>query len=522
MFRSLIAFTALVLAGVAPALAQQLPNNVHTAQGEVSGVWVGPAGSHEVGSYKGLPFAAPPVGELRWAPPAPAKPWKGVRKADAYGPACPQPSREDGGGGGRAGTQSEDCLTLNIWTPTVWAPAGKKPSPLPVMVWIHGGAHRVGSGSFPIYDGTEMARQGVILVTINYRLGLLGYFAHPALTAAAKPGEPLGNYGTMDQIAALQWVHDNIASFGGDPKNVTVFGESAGGSAVIYLLANPHAKGLFAKAIVESGGGLQRPKGLAEIEKLGVTQAAAIGLPANATLAQMRAKSPEDWIKAQGALLAGGLGFGPFIDGRLITEAPSEAFSSGRAADVPLIIGANSNEASVMATLGARPGAIRLIMGRQMEPFQKLYGAVPEDEFVRQAMGDITFVAPSRWIAQQEAKGAPSFLYYFSYVTERRRGSIPGASHGTEIPYVFKTWGLTPQIAAMVTDADKAMSNTMSACWVAFAKTGQPACDGAPAWPAYDPAKDELMEFAPKITVHKPEKAAAFDMIVAQYAKAPR
>jgi para-nitrobenzyl esterase len=235
----------------------------------------------------------------------------------------------------------------------------------------------------------------------------------------------------------------------------------------------------------------------------------------------MRAKSPADWIKAQGALQGAGLGFGPFIDGRLITEAPSEAFSSGRAADVPLIIGANSNEASVLAVLGVKPGAVRLIMGRQMDAFQKLYGAVSETEFARQAMGDITFVAPSRWIAGAAAKGAPSFLYYFSYVTERRRGTVAGANHGTEIPYVFKTWN-TPALAAMISDADKKFSATMSACWVAFAKTGQPACDGAPAWPAYDPAKDELMEFAPTISVHKPEKAAAFDMIVAQYAKVGR
>ncbi len=324
MMRSLLAGFAAAWLALAPAHAQ----TVKTKSGDVAG-----ATANGLSVWKGIPFAAPPVGDLRWKAPQPIS-WSGVKQATTFGAACPQPERGDGGVGAPA-TQDEDCLTLNVF-----APAGAKN--LPVMVWIHGGAFRLGFSSSPLYDGAELNKQGVILVTVNYRLGLLGFFAHPELTREAKPGDPIGNYGLMDQIAALQWVQDNIAAFGGDPKNVTAFGESAGGSSMIYLLANPKAKGLFSKAIVESGGGLQRPVDLAATEKRGVEAAANIGLDAKATLAGMRAKPATDWITAQGGL-QGGLGFGPFIDGRFVTEAPWQAFRDGRAIDVPLLVGFNSN-----------------------------------------------------------------------------------------------------------------------------------------------------------------------------------
>jgi para-nitrobenzyl esterase len=503
MFRlTLAALGAALLLALAPVAASQ---TAKTKSGDVSGVSAGNAVS-----FKGIPFAAPPIGDLRWKPPQPAASWTGVRKAETYGAACPQPNRDDGGGGGRADVQNEDCLTLNVW-----APAAAKD--LPVMVWIHGGAHRLGSGSFPIYDGSELAKQGVVLVTINYRLGLLGYFAHPALTAAAAPNEPLGNYGLMDQIAALQWVQDNIAGFGGDPKNVTVFGESAGGASTVYLLTQPKAKGLFAKAIVESGGGLQRPVALKDNEQRGVASAANIGLGPSATLAEMKAKTAQDWITAQGAL-QGGLGFGPFIDGRLVTEAPWQAFRDGRAIDVPLIIGANSNEASVLATLGVPTTALAAAAGQRLAEFRKLYGeATPEAEFSRQAMGDVVFVAPSRWVAGAAAPGAPSWLYYFSYVASARRSAVPGAAHGSEIPYIFKSWTNMPVLARMVSAEDRKVSDVMSSCWVAFARTGKPSCSGAPDWPAYDPKTDQQMEFGAAIKVGKPPRAAAFDLLLEQF-----
>ena len=502
-----VAVAALTLALMSSAVRAQDSRVVTTSEGAVGGVE-----RSGVTSYLGIPFAAPPVGDLRWRPPQPPARRSSELRATAYGAACPQPDREDGGGVGRLATQSEDCLTLNIWVPHTTSAA----APRPVMVWIHGGAHRLGSGSAPLYDGTELARQGVVLVTINYRLGLLGYFAHPTISPNAAAGEDLGNYGVMDQIAALTWVRRNIAAFGGNPANVTVFGESAGAADIIYLLSLPKAKGLFAKAIVESGGGLQRPTGIAEQEKRGVAYAAAIGLAADATLGDLKAKSANDWITAQGGL-QGGLGFGPFVDGRLITEAPWAAFRDGRAHDVPLLIGANSNEASVLTTLGVPAAALSLALGNRLQAFRALYGeSLAEDEFRRQAMGDVVFVAPSRWVAAQAATGAPSFLYYFSYVASARRGKVPGASHGSEIPYVFKTWAGTA-LAKFMSDQDRALSNTMSACWIAFATRGTPACAGAPQWPAYTAARDEQMEFGEVIAVRQPPRRAAFDLYVAQF-----
>lgn len=498
---------AIAAAAMPTAAAAQQPPIVEVEQGRLSGLV-----SDGISSFKGVPFAAAPVGPLRWRPPQAPPHWSGVRAAQEYGPACPQPDRPDGGGVGRFANQSEDCLTLNIW-----APAGtSQGAGLPVMVWLHGGAHRLGAGSARLYDGSELARQGVVLVTVNYRLGLLGYFAHPALTASAGAGEPLGNYGLMDQLAALQWVQANIARFGGDPSNVTVFGESAGAADTIYLLANPNARGLFAKAIVQSGGGLQRAQSLSTQEEAGVRYAAAIGFGASATLEQLRAAPATRWVEAQGGL-RGGLGFGPFVDGRLVTEAPWVTFRDGRENDVPLLIGANSDEGSVLATLGVPDAALELALGERVADLRALFPpTLAEQAFRRQAMGDAVFVAPARWIAQQAADGAPSYLYHFSYVATRRRGSVPGAGHATEIPYVFQTWTGTP-LEALISAQDRALSQTISACWVSFARTGAPACAGAPAWPAYDPQSDLGMEFGEQIVVRRPERARAYDMMVEQF-----
>jgi para-nitrobenzyl esterase len=507
----LLALLVLSVSSAHPAQLAQAGERprAKTAGGELEGVNV-----DGVRVFRGIPFAAPPVGELRWQPPRPPASWNGVRQAETYGAACPQPAREDGGGVGRMPVQSEDCLTLNVWAPERATPT----TPLPVMVWIHGGAHRLGSGIAALYDGSELAKQGVVVVTLNYRLGLLGFFAHPAVTAAAAPDEPLGNYGILDQIAALEWVRTNIGAFGGDARNVTVFGESAGAADILYLLTIPRAKGLFAKAIVESGGGLQRPLDLAGQERKGLEYAAAIGLAAEASLDELRAKTPEDWIAAQGGL-RGGLGFGPFVDGRLVKEPPWVAFRDDRAHDVPLIVGANSNEASVLTTLGVSPAALELAAGERLAELRAAYGEdTPEEEFRRQAMGDAVFVAPSRWLAEQAADGAPSYLYYFSYVASRRRGTVPGAAHGSEIPYVFKTWSGTA-LARLLDDQDRQMSDTMSACWVAFAKQGAPSCAGAPRWPAYTAENDLQMEFGEQISVRQIERAAAFDLLVEQFLK---
>lgn len=499
-----LAGLALALSALAfPALAAPPQATIDT--GQLAG-----ASNGNIRVFKNIPFAAPPVGNLRWRPPQRPASWSGVRDATAYGAACPQPDRPDGAGGGRADRQSEDCLTLNVW-----APANARN--MPVMVWIHGGANRLGSGAFPVYDGSALARQGVIVVTINYRLGLLGFFDHPALAAEDGQGEAFGNYGLMDQIAALEWVKRNIAAFGGDPANVTAFGESAGGSNLIYLITSPAARGLFSKVIIESGGGTQNPQGVEETRAAGLAAAGRIGLGPNATAADLRAVPAERWNEAAGAFNA--LGFGPFIDGRIVVEAPWQAFESGRAMDIPMIIGANSNEASVLATFGAGPGAVFAFAGLKMPQLRAAYGAPPlsDNEFYRQVLGDATFVAPARWVAQQTASGAPTFLYYFSYVAEVRQGDLPGAGHGSEIPYIFQSWNRIPVLAPYVRPDDQAMARKISACWVAFAKTGIPSCSGVPAWPAYGGANgDVLMEWGARVRVQRDFRKAQLDFDIAR------
>jgi para-nitrobenzyl esterase len=487
---SLGALSAFLLATAAAAQSGPV---VPTASGPVQGQAVG-----NTNVFKGIPFAAPPVGPLRWQPPEPVKPWTAPRNAADYGPICSQPKRPDGvvaAGGDRP--QGEDCLYLNVW-----APKGAKA--LPVMVWIHGGAHRFGSGEGAIYDGAAFARDGVVLVTINYRLGALGYFAHPALTKAAGAGAPLGGYGEMDQIAALAWVKKNIAAFGGDAKNVTVFGESAGGQSILALMATPSSKGLFDKAIVESGGGWAATPSLAEAEKKGVGLAAGLGLGgAEATADQLRAVPVEKLLVDGGG--AGGVG--PIADGRLLKQSPTAVFASGQAVDVPLIIGSNSYEASLRNTF---PIPARVVLSRVKPEARALYTASgTEDEAANAVYTDVVMGAPARWVAAKESGGAPAFLYHFSYVATAQRGKVPGASHGSEIVYVFEAGSRAP--GRVGSDEDRAMQSLMHSCWVGFAKTGHPVCQGGQAWPAYTSADDELMEFGPSSGVRKNFRKAFLD-----------
>jgi para-nitrobenzyl esterase len=441
-----------------------------------------------VAVFRGIPFAAPPVGPLRWRPPQPARPWPHELKADAFGPGCPQPRRPGGvapGGVERFAPPptDEDCLTLNVWS------RGKPGERLPVMVWIHGGAFRVGGSSLPYFDGEAFARQGVVVVTFNYRLGRLGFFAHPLIVKEAA-GEPIGNYGLMDQIAALRWVKANIAQFGGDPGNVTAFGESAGGSSLLFLLTSPAAKGLFQKAIVESGGGWQPAAPLAEKERSDEAAVAASGKAA-ANTADLRAMSVADIL----AMPMGGIGqFGPFADGAIVRESPRAALTAGRAMDVPLIIGTNSDEATpLMRAFGADPQAVLRQLGPRGAEIYRGDGASPQVT-AHHAYTDAAFPAPARWVAARTAGGAPTWLYQFSYVPERKREPDVGASHGAEIPFVFASWDDIPGANAFLTAKDRAMEGLMNRCWASFAKTGTPQC-GATAWPRYDAASDALMAF---------------------------
>lgn len=454
------------------AAAQAEPARVKVETGVLAG-----EARDGVAVYRNIPFAAPPVGALRWAPPARPSVWSGERDAVKVGPSCVQPMNADNSpnSGGANGPMSEDCLQLNVF-----APAGAKGAP--VMVWIHGGSHRTGAGW--VYDGTNFARDGVVLVSINYRLGPLGYFAHPALTRAASKGEALGNYGLMDQIAALKWVQRNIRAFGGDPKRVTVFGESAGAMSTLALLATPSTKGLYKQAMVQSGGGWFPPVTLADREAEGLKAVSAMGVE-TPDAARLRALSATDLVAKIGG------NFGPFVDGKLMTETPSQAFAAGRAADVPLVIGSNSGEDSLMGPWNPSMAAMIPAAARSIYVQEAAAG---DETLARAIFTDRIMGAPARWVARTAAAGQPTWLYHFSYVGTRFRPMVKRAFHAAEIQYVFQYWGRrTPM--SMVSEQDQAMARLMHSCWVAFAKTGRPECATGPAWPPYSAASDQLMEF---------------------------
>jgi para-nitrobenzyl esterase len=462
------------------------------------------AGSSDgtVSTFKGIPYAKAPVGPLRWRPPQPPARWSGAREATAFGAACPQAMPVDTVAGPAA--TSEDCLTLNVWAP---AHASR---PAPVMVWLHGGGNDSGSGSKRYYDGAAFARDGVVLVSLNYRLGSLGFFAHPALTREAAPDAPLGNYGLMDQIAALRWVKGNIAAFGGDPEAVTLFGESAGGTDTLLLMTCASAAGLFQRAIVESAGIWSSLPSLAEREADGVKLAAAlVGQATAATVGadRLRAITVEDLVKAE----AGGRG--PMVDGRLVTERVEQALAAGRGARVPLVIGTNSDEGSLVSDLPAA----EILSGFGKEVLAKaraLYGTGADDAALARALfRDKTFTAPARWIAAQASSRAPVYLYRFSYLRPRQRGHVPGAAHGSEIPYVFDSWSQAPMGGALLGAEVRAEAALLHGCWIAFASSGVPTCPGAPAWPRYTPEEDKLMELGAEASVRSSPDRAVLEVI---------
>jgi para-nitrobenzyl esterase len=458
------------------------------------GVLVGEAGDR-ANVFRNIPFAAAPVGKLRWAPPQPAPKWSGERDATRNGPSCPQPMNPDGSpnSGGANGPISEDCLQLNVF-----APKGAKGAP--VMVWIHGGGHRTGAAW--VYDGSNFARDGVVLVAINYRLGALGYFAHPALTKAGG-GQPTGNFGLMDQIAALKWVQRNIAAFGGDPANVTVFGESAGGMSTLAVLAAPSAKSLFRKAIVQSGLGWFAPVSLADKEKEGVAMLKPLGVADTATADDLRAIPMEKLVPVNAVT-----SFEPFVDGKVMTQTPSQALARGAFADVPLIIGSNSGEDSLMGPRPAGPERVATIPPAVRAAYVD-EAAKGDDALARAAFTDRVMGGPARWVAAQASGGQPAWLYHFSYVGSRFRPAVTRAAHAAEIQYVFEYWGRrTPM--SQVSDEDKAMATLMHACWVSFAKSGAPKC-GTAGWPAYDPRTDQLMEFGSESGVRTHFRKAQLD-----------
>ncbi|MBL8645372.1 MAG: carboxylesterase family protein [Rhodospirillaceae bacterium] len=466
--------------GLATAVqAQDLSLPIETDLGQVLGTKTG-----AISVFRGIPYAAPPVGDLRWRPPQPAAPWEGIRDATAFGPPCAQ---------GKPNPSpyvlqepfSEDCLTLNIWSPDVTA---KKK--LPVMFWIHGGSARFGSGAEPFYDGTELAKQGVVVVTINYRLDRLGRFAHPALTKE-QPGQALANYGWMDMVAALQWVNRNIGNFGGDANEVTIFGQSAGGIAVTTLMATPSSKGLFKRAIAESGSGtVDRPQYVSaatpyrlSLEDDGLRMAEKFGINDGDVMKRLRALPWQEIVAYsmrgfQNSLL-------PAVDGVFLPAPVGDIFAQGQQHAVPFMTGTNSWEESLISR-GGPPLPLRAILeGVTEEQARAMYPGRDDAALTKLWFADATFHAPARFFAgQMEKTKAPAYTYYFSYMLEVNRGKAPGVPHGEEIMYLFNN--LDTFLGPALTERDKNVAKQMSAYWVQFAKTGNPNIKGAPLWKPYN------------------------------------
>ena len=430
-----------------------------------------------VESFKGIPYAAPPVGNLRWRAPQPAAKWQGVKAADAFGKVCMQSVSENPGAGAKREVQSEDCLSLNIYRPV-------GATKLPVMVWIHGGALLNGSSSLAVYDGTAFAKGGVILVSINYRMGRLGFFAHPALTKANADKGRLGNYGLMDQIAALQWVKRNIAAFGGDPGNVTIFGESAGGLSVNGLMVSPEARGLFHKAISQSGYGrgqffhLKEPTSNSDLsaEAEGLAVAKAVGKE-NADLATLR-KVPADELVATSKD-----GFVYFIqDGKTIVEDMWETFRKNKEAPVPFLIGSNSQEGPYGANLND-PRFRKTVPASNDAALIKAYGG--EGYYALHVSSDVTFTQQARALARMhQQNGHPTFLYVFGVVSPQDTVLGKGAPHAAELRYVFNTLdrGANP----ITDDSQKNAARALNRFWREFAIKADPSVPDRTAWPKYD------------------------------------
>jgi para-nitrobenzyl esterase len=479
---------------------------VRTKCGMVKGVTDG-----DVSVFKGIPFAAPPVGEFRWRPPQPVKPWEGVRDASEFGPNCAQ-----GGWGAAPGTiaegSSEDCLYLNLWKPADVKTGAK----LPVMVWIHGGGFTGGSGSGAQNFGDQFTKQDVILVTFNYRLGRLGHFAFPALSRE-HPDEPKGSYAFMDQVAALKWVQDNIAAFGGDSDNVTIFGFSAGGVSVHSLLTIPAAKGLFHKAIGESSGGRDgvltgRPIDIEDADPLYPVSAETIGInfarkhgiegTDAAALAKLRALSVEEIV--DGGQETDGQGgpriySGPILDGKLVVETAESAYKAGRQAKVPLVIGNCSGEiGGAFVSTSTTKEELFSSFGELENEAKAAFDPEADKEFAEvqtKFNTDWVWGEPARMTARAFlAVGEPAYIYLFGYVPPAMRERARyGAGHGSEVPFVFGNlnarWG-----ASEATPEEEKLAQIMNTYWANFAKTGNPNGEGLPVWPRYNTQKEEILD----------------------------
>jgi para-nitrobenzyl esterase len=538
----LLEYSFCFLAGIAALAARtsaQKPPAVRVDTGEVQGVT-----EDGVATYKGIPFAAPPVGELRWRPPQPAAPWTGVRAATEFGADCMQ---------GRFGPPpapgvlpsppppepkpSEDCLFVNVWSPANARPGAK----LPVMFWIYGGGFVGGSSAYPGTSGTQFAKHGVVLVAANYRVGRFGFFAFPALSHE-RPDELTGNYAYMDQIAALQWVKRNIAAFGGDPNNITIFGFSAGGVSVHSLLASPMGHGLFQKAIVESGGSRDSvltarpmskdgidPNYPVSAETIGLQFAHSMGIDGKdeVALAKLRALSADQVLHgapAGAGTAAPSYETTPILDGKLVTETAETAYKAHHQPRVPILLGSNSADTAGNRVKATTKEHLFARFGKWSAEAKAAYdrdGSKDVATLVAEANNDFGQAEPARFAARAFAvNGSPAYLYRFSYVQAGMRDFLKaGAPHGGEIGFVFGTLGVGgfgPPVPPTAQDLD--VSRIAQSYWVNFAKTGDPNGAGLPDWPRTDPTKAVILDFRSDGTVAAGPDAWKARLDVTQFA----
>lgn len=480
---------------------------VKIAQGELKGQT-----KEEITSFLGIPFAKPPVGELRWRPPQPANKWEGVREANKFGPNCMQPGR---GNNVNGIAPSEDCLYLNVWKPE------KADSPLPVMVWIYGGAWVSGGSGLPYYDGHTLAKNGVLLVSFNYRVGRFGFFAHPAISAEF-PDEPKGNYGLMDQIAALKWIKENIKAFGGDPNNVTIFGESAGGGSVEALIQSPMASGLFHKAISQSSGptGVQTARylkkdveGRPSAETFGLAFAKAKGIEGanNEALMKLRALPADKFIDFTEGLpenkdITNVRWGGPILDGKIFVDHEYKTYQNGTFNKVPLITGATSGDLPGPMVAGRVEGVGNTIESAvaRFAPYQKevLAAFDPDnkqniDEIAHLSGSAWFMIEPARYVATAfAAQGLPVYHYRVSYIKESMKERWKyGTPHAAELLFLFNTMSVV--YGDDISEKDRKFSQNIISYWTNFAKTGNPDGEGLKNWSRYSKDTDLILDFLP-------------------------